>query len=382
VHVTTVGNVAAQKPVDAQTLAPLAEELIGVEGLGSLVYGSLEDGKWVWRDLGVTGGSNADTIVIGNFDRDSVRVRYRGEHELLFSSPKPIALLSAPPFWATATGVEQGLGNCYTAFGKGMGNEVSTSESMSYSSGWSLGYEAGINGIVKVEASVSFEQKFDTVTTTGLEQQYWITYATGAEDSVVFTSVPFDVYYYDVITSPVDAEENSIISVNIPRRPQTSLVSAAFYDRSRGATPEVGPLFTHTVGDPHSYPSEADYRLACKDNLSCYSSTSEPVGEGGGFTELYISSTRNQSKTTDYEFNVTASSKITAGGVSFGTSVGFGYGFGMTLKTQESTAFTGRVSNIVDRSADTAYNFGLFARQVPFGDDPGNEVMLVDYWVK
>jgi hypothetical protein len=382
VHVAMVGNVAAQAPADGQTRAPLAEELIGVEYFGSLVYGSLENDAWVWRDLGVTGGSGADTIVAGNFDRDSVQVRYRGEHELLFSSPKPIALLSAPPFWAADTGVEQSLGNCYTAFGKGTGNEVSTSESMSFSSGWSIGYEAGIDGIVKAEASVSFEQKFDSITTSGLEQQQWITYATGAEDSVVFTSVPFDVYYYDVITSPVDAEENTIISVNIPRRPQTSLVSAAFYDRHRGATPKVAPLFTHTVGDPRSYPSEADFHLACQNNHSCYSSSSETIGEGGGFTELYISSASNRSQTTDYEYSVTASAKLTAGGVSFGKSVGFGYGFGMTFKTQESTAFTGRVSNIVDRTAETAYNFGLFARQVPFGDELGNEVLLVDYWVK
>jgi len=211
--------------------------------------------------------------VLGNFDRDSAVVRYRNEHELLYSSPKPLALLSAPPFHDQDSGVSQPIGNCYTAFGKANGNAVSTTESM----GWSIGYKAGIQNVVESESTVSFERKFDSTTTHEIERAEWITYATGAEDSVVFTSLPFDVY-----------------------------------------------------------------------------------------------------STT---WSGTAESKITAGGVSLGASAGFSYGFGIGLKTSNTTAFTGRVSNIAGRTPATAYDFGLFARQVPFGEGE-SKVLLVDYWVK
>jgi hypothetical protein len=382
VKVASVGNVVQTRAAAAgQQRAPVEEELVAIEQFGRLVYGGVVNGAWSWREIEQIDGASNDTLVLGNFDDDSATVHFRNEHEVLYSSPKPIALLSAPPFHAADSGVQQPTGNTYTAFGTSTTMGVNTSQSMSLSVGWSVGFEGGIAGLAKVESSLSFEQKFDSVTSSGLELAEWITYATGAEDSVVFTSVPFDVYYYDIVASPVAADVGKTISINVPRRPQTSLVSAAFYDLNRGPTPAVAPLFTHTVGRPRSYPSEAQRDSACAANLSCYSSQVYTVGEGGGFTEIYISKTTNQSKTTNYNFSVTAESKLTVGGVSLGHSVGFGYGFGMGVTSSETTSFTGRVANIVGRTPADAYDLGLFARQVPFGDGD-SKVMLVDYWVK
>ncbi len=54
------------------------------------------------------------------------------------------------------------------------------------------------------------------------------TWTTSTDDAVVFTVIPFDVYYYKVVSSPDPADINKTVSINVPRKLSTYKVPVDF----------------------------------------------------------------------------------------------------------------------------------------------------------
>ena len=80
----------------------------------------------------------------------------------------------------------------------------SSERSMGVSVGFSVGYEwendlAGAGG----SAKATFEAQFDYYANQSKTRESWYSHTTApGEDKIVFSTVPFDVYYYTIVSSP------------------------------------------------------------------------------------------------------------------------------------------------------------------------------------
>jgi hypothetical protein len=314
-----------------------------------------------------------------NVDDDSPLLEYRGEHELLFGDPTVLAVLAAPPYHE---GVDQNIEACGTTFGRTTSTGVESSSSIGFSVGFSIGYEwEDIFGISKVSFKMTTTQAWSWMSSSSMEVSRSIAYNGGPdEDKVIFTAVPFDVYYYTILTSPNPEDVGNIMSVNVPREMQTLSVEREFYNANNGDAPDVDEtVLRHVIGDVDSYasPSERDALLEEGGLVSGES----PVGVGSGSITVTVDLTEGQGSGTSYDFDFTIESEVGLGGVTMGMSLGFQYGYEYWETNSESTFFEGTVGDIPSASftPDLAYTFGLFA--YPF-EHEGQKFTVVSYWTE
>jgi hypothetical protein len=362
---------------------PNARQFVGYDwSNGRLVHSArnpTDGNKLAWVSLGTwTANWRAgDVVAVGNVDDDSAVVRFTGDHELLYAEPEMLVAMAPPPFFADSNQ----LPNTYTSFGKGTADSVERSRSIGFSVGFSFGYDnkdlLGNGSRFKVSVNNEFDWSAREKTTLS----EWVTYTTGPEDSVLFTVVPFDVYYYEVISAPDAAEVGKTLSVNLPRKPQTLIARSDYFDQFVGEARKSAPLFaTHVVGDPFSY-SDIDERDALCRRDCFMSKEAISVGQGNGWTQIDISQAASKGTGTSYKLSVEVESEASLFGVTAGVSAGFHYGYGMEITTEETTIFTGRVGSLDSLTPETTYNFGLFAHHQahPSSIQP---VLVVDYWIE
>jgi hypothetical protein len=338
----------------------------------------VDGNRLAWVSLGSFSQARyGDVLAVGNVDDDSAVVEFTGDHELLYPEPELLVAMAPPPFYE---GSNQ-LANTYTSFGKGTATGVERESSVGFSVGFSIGYSSEDPfGISESEFKISVNQEFDSFAKSKATQSEWITYTTGPEDTVLFSVVPFDVYYYQVVSSPNAREVGTTLSVNVPREIQTMLATSEYFDRFVDDARKSAPLFTtHVVGDPWSYPDVDRRNELCAGD--CFRSRAAiTVGQGNGWTQVDISQAESEGRGTSYKLSTEVTSEASLFGVSFGTSVGFSYGYGIEVSTEETTIFTGRIGSLDDLTPETTYSAGLFAhRQAhPTSIKP---ILVVDYWV-
>jgi len=322
-----------------------------------------------------------------NVDGDSAVVRYDGEHELLFSAPRVLAVMASPPYHE---GIGQNVDATASTFGKIVDQTVETETSLGMKTGFSVGYEGDFGFFGGVDLTVSVEQSLDFISgqSATIERSHAFTSGPG-EDKVVFTTVPFDVYYYVIVSSPDPKDVGRTVTINVPREPQTLATTLAFYNAHNGGGVDVGgSILGHTPGDVWSYPT-----LAERDALLAAADENEPgydplwngpmgVSEGGGFDTLGISKTQGSKRGAAMDFSVEVEfvSK-SPGGAKAGTSVGFHYGYSTTLSTSDTAFFEGTVGNIPAASytAENRYQFGLFVYPYSTG---GQKFLVMNWWTE
>jgi hypothetical protein len=353
-----------------------------------------------WVDFVTTTGGLATTdcaydcpysvgLAMPNVDRDSPTVRYTGQHEVTFSRPRVLAVLSAPPYFA---GLNDENSQTSISFGTGTGLEQESS--IGFTAGFSVGYEApNLFGLTKAASKVTFDTAMDWISRDRVEMTQTETWTTQKEDAVVFSVIPFDVYYYQVLSSPDPADLGRTLTVNVPRKLSTHKVPVDLYNASTLDGPKVTPaLLGHTPGVPSSYPGTSACAAApvggtfgsttfLLDSATwCFASTEAlHVGVGSGSVGFEIARTGTSAAGTSNDFEVGLEVEAGAGGFTFGASVGFHYGYSYTLDTTNSYAFGGQVGDLPD--ATHGYDFGLMAHRKPLAGQSGYPVFLVDYWV-
>lgn len=318
--------------------------------------------------------ADAVSICAADVDADSCRVRYAG-HELQFTNPIVIAALASPPYYAEIAANDQsyGYGDWTTTFGKFVSSGEAESTRVGFSVGTTVEFEqeASIFGIklASFKASVSFSAAKNWEWTTTTEIVKSITYScVGGEDRVVFTSVPIDVYSYEVVESPDAADRGRMLTVELPRRFATYTVERSYFNDKNGTLPDIGAdVFPHTLGKPSTYMKEAR-----KNELAAaykhYAYDPQPVGQagpsGGGCTTIGIEVSKGEEKSEAVDFSVEASVGGGAGGVTVLANLGFNTGYSYTTSAAEGTAFGGTVGYLPAKYYEqAAYNYssGLIA---------------------
>ena len=323
-------------------------------------------------------------LLPANVESDGPALKYSaGSHQLVFTEPIVIAALAAPP---CSKSIGQNWSACVTSFGQGSSTTVDSTVTLTVKAGVVVGVEAGVNVPFVGNVGVNVKQSVTATAKAWAGSSYTVektvTYSTGAlEDGVVFTSIPYDVYRYTILSDPDPTMVGKIIVVRIPREPVTMIAERGFYNAS---IPSTGlhidsRVFQHAVGDIGSYPSASD-KAGLLSQYGGLEFGPKGVGQGTGSTQQQISVSNSvsqgQSLGLEYQMDVEA----TAGEVMAGFTVGYGLDAAFTVTSGSKTTYTGTVGSIdaADYQAN-AYQWGIFTYVQPL---QGQKFEVIDYWVQ
>ncbi|OGI68348.1 MAG: hypothetical protein A2W18_01120 [Candidatus Muproteobacteria bacterium RBG_16_60_9] len=236
----------------------------------------------------------------------------------------------------------------------------------------------GAEAVLSVEASM---RKFTDNTYTLTRR---VVHTTGPiEDSVIFTTVPLDLYTYKILSHPNPELVGGEIQVRMPREPITVMVDRNFYnDKVEAGSFKVDSrVFKHTEGAPFSYPTLAQRNglLAQYDGVS---SNEVDVGQGTGFVTTEVNIFEEVTKGTSYSLEMTLDLKATAGGFISGAKIGGGLESMISYGRGKESIYQGSVAQLpASNFPKDAYRFGLFS--YVYDDSASSQQFeVVNYWVR
>jgi hypothetical protein len=221
----------------------------------------------------------------------------------------------------------------------------------------------------------------------------------GGQDCVIFTSVPMDEYEYkiDYSTDPRNQVGKSLF-ISIPRPYNTYMVTRDFFNANIGqgiVAPVDESVFSHTIGDPTSYPSSEQkdelltkYFSGNNAAIADYQLGSKPVSQGAdslpnsGTTNLQISVTNGSARTVSHDFSLDTSVGAGAGDFTVSVLAGFSTNYSATSTTSDGTQFGGTIGYLPTAyysNPNYSYSSGVFA--YPYQEANGKNFWVVNYWV-
>jgi hypothetical protein len=338
-------------------------------------------------------------VALPNVDKDSYVLEFQG-HELLFGDPEILTILASPPYWEGTSNMDG-----ETSYGEGQSSGSSYTDKGGFSVGFSVGVKTshsilGIATITEAEFKTTVENSFSWGVTKSkeLSETYSYTASTG-EDQVIFTAVPFDVYYYKVLSAPDEAIETSegkdtpeiggTLTISVPRKPGFYNATTEFYNQHNGDTWDV--KLPHELGKPLTYAKEAEV-AAIKSKAGgkgLFTTTSFlKAGQGGGHNSRSVEDVKTEEKNFDYEFSTEFEAQVTAGTVLVGMNSKFSYGHSTANSTSSSLFIEGSVPHIPGEmySADKDFRWGLMmyptsSFELDSGAKQNQKFNYVTYWV-
>jgi len=324
----------------------------------------------------------------GDFDNDNLQVRYTGNKWQSLASPRPIAVLAAPPLNA---GINQGEDASGTAFGKEALRGSASTDELGASYGTTMSFDSStltdliggpLGGLASASISKSVERAFAYSETTSVIESYSTSYASAyPDDCIVFQGVLHTSYEYEVTTSSEPDAVGRKLTIDVPVAVKTYKWTLGFYNDKLGQDGvQIGAeTLGHAVGDPASYPSAKD-RDQLLGKYSGWRSEQVSVGQGNGENSVSISLSNE---------TTTASTNTITNDDSWGVAVaGLGYSesravTGTTVyevTVGSATNYEGTVGDILesDDYLNYSYDFGLFVYQ--YQHPKGPRFQVVNYW--
>jgi len=346
-----------------------------------------------WYDTGSQTNDNPNrgypVLLAANVDDDSLVVSYR-HSETVFTEPLPIAAVAAASCWADGNG--QNLEECTSSFGNASTTTQSSAHTLSAHAGVSLGFQTPLGGLgifsVAVKGTVTFNSEFTFGTEHSLTKS--VMFNSGAnEDMVVFMSVPYDVYHYEVIAVPPGgaATIGQDFVVRVPRKPRIRQAERTYYNGSVATISAdrviATETFTHVPGDPLSYPGAAAKAAILALQGGGIENGPVAAPQGGGSTVLALEVNDTTSSSTVLGFDVDIEVETTVmDTLSLGFSVGGGYAYDVSIATTDGSTYEGSIGGIdAANYAARSYDFGIFA-YVTRTHPSGFQFHTVNFWVE
>jgi hypothetical protein len=361
--------IAVHDDLDYQTYRATAQVAgasyqLSLEALGSSVSLS-PAGKPVWA----TGG---------DWDGDTLRVRYTGEKWLELTRPRPIVLISAPP---TKAGAAQNFDGSSTSYGTATSKSTSRTEEIGYTDAITLSFEVSVPVLDFISGSASAEMaeelaQTDTKTAT---TTYGTSFSSSYdEDVIVFYGSLCERYEYEVLGGNPDLVGTKM-TIDVPVASGVYKWTVSYYNDSLGSvgTPIPTDVVHHTLGDPRSYrPGDA-----LPSDVLWSSPTATSVGQGrGGVNRVFIDVSSEETEET------TTTTTYTAGGeggafVHAGYSHSWNSSSAYAVTVGQSTLFEGVVGDIADPDyRDYFYSFGLYVTTAKL--PTGEAFQVIDYYTE
>lgn len=330
----------------------------------------------------IAAASDQVFVTGGDWDADSLRLRFTGEKWMALARPRPIVVLAAPPAKA---GISQNYGDTTTSYAVSTTSSSSKGNEFSVSDKVTLSFEVSFPGadFISAGASASMSQQF-TRTHTKTES---ITYGKefgGAypKDVVVFNGTLCTRYRYEVVSGGDGGEVGSLMTIDVPEETRIYKWTVEYYNKSLGglATPIDDTVLSHTVGDPASYLS-AMQKAQLKNGGGWAWPVASPVGQGPGSDTVYIAVGEEVS-------DESATTVSTEYGGKAGAFVSAEYTRGYddtelySVTLAKETVFTGTIGDIdLDDDYETwRYSYGMVVYPKELAG--GEKVRIVTYWTE
>jgi hypothetical protein len=343
-------------------------------------------GSITTKNLGAIGG--APTLCLPNVDSDSYVLEFIG-HDLRFTDPIVHAVIASPPYFEGANN-----GNGSTTFGQTRSSGQTVTDKGGFKVGLSLGVQTKISALFIQISSATVKATVENSFTWGSSHSKEITetwaYSTGVgEDKVVFTAIPFDSYYYTVISAPEgeaigggnDLAPGDTMVVSVPRKPGTYNTTVAAYNANNGDGYDI--TLKHTLGTPFSYYTHAEISAlkTAAGNRGLFTTTTEMrVGNTNtGSTSKSVEQVTTEEKIEGYELEISAEAEIVAGVVLVGASAAYNTGYEITNSVSEGIFIEGAVPDIpLAQSSYEHFRWGLLMFPV---EEQNQKFNVVTYWV-
>lgn len=345
-------------------------------------------------------------------DIDGQVLEYAKDHQLAFSEARVLAALATPP---CGRGIGQNTDACTTTWGRSESVSAEGEREFTVEAGITFGYK--VTGPAVTQSEAALKLKLSAAASWVRSQSYSLSKATSfttgpMEDSVVFSSVPIDVYGYRVISHPNPARRGSLVYIGLPRTPVIRLAERTYYNANLPAgAPTIGAnVFQHTPGSIDSYPSAARKEQILRESRSQVErnridrgiggrlahlplfdpvpalvglqSDAPGVGQGGGSTSVSLELNQENGNGAALQLGVEIALETTMAGVVLDGSSGFSTSWSFKMTRGEGTVYEGSVGSIdAANFAAEQYRFGLFT-YLQADPDSGQEFEVVNYWVQ
>lgn len=325
------------------------------------------------------------SLALADFEGKSLVLQYVS-HVVKYSNPQVVAVLASPPYYANAT--ETGsFGNGGTTFGTTTSISASESSSFTVSAGMAYGGEAEApmegdaaktSDKVTITASVTAGFQFEQ------EMSYSHSYTTIAgQDSVIYTSVPFDEYTYTILSAPNSSTVGKTETMDYPQQPQLINMERNEFNSLPSNTLQIGSsVLVHTLGVPGSYASKSAIKAACAATVGgMYDGSGVSVSIGDGqLTTDKIEYTSTATTNFGTSIDIEAESENVVAGVLFGATMGLSLNFELTIGTSSSTEVEGVVPAAL--STDAGFTFGVGLYSIKNTSIQPSPFLVATYWVQ
>ena len=338
------------------------------------------------------------TVCALNSDDDATFTQYLG-YEFTYTKPEVLTVMASVPYFQDIYGAyHNGPGATYIT--NTNGSTATDSVSASISLGWYMSFsqDIGVFGVklasVEMEESITASTSYEYSKT--VEKESSISYKTyGGQDSVVMTASPVDTYFYryfseddkyaksypDAVRS--DPSTWGTMTVCLPGSPQTIVYSVDDYNKlaeTYGLDKVDSTFWTHTLGDPGTYPSSPKDFIGAKNLQYAGSPASTTHGTGSVLTEFKTTTTEENA----YSFSLSLATKFGAGvgglitGATFECETGYS---GATAK-YKGTTFGAELENYPDGDGYATENYSLTTQLYSYTKELNdNDVMVLDFTV-
>ncbi|MBX2839155.1 MAG: hypothetical protein KTR35_20030 [Gammaproteobacteria bacterium] len=325
------------------------------------------------------------SLLLGDFEinGDTAALRLAdGSYSYELTEPIVLAALAAAP---CATDLGQDLSSCRTAIGS------TSSTGNVETDGWSVFVNAQAGWDARdpitqsggaILANVSREVR--NYTTTAYTTVNTVLRETGpVEDTVIFTTIPYDVWTYEVLSHPDPAMIGRNVQVRMPREQIDIMTTREIYNSrvSPDAFKIDEAIFQHTAGDPGTYPSEQQSNTLLRTYRGLKSSA-QTVGLNTGRQTVTIEQFEETTEGEEYRTSASAEVATVAGGFVMSVEIGGSLDSDLASIKGEGTIYSGQVAEIgPENPISASYQFGLFAYiYEPTDGTPHFEVL--NYWVE
>ncbi|MHB9144973.1 MAG: InlB B-repeat-containing protein [Symbiobacteriia bacterium] len=332
-----------------------------------------------------------------NSDNDTAFINYTGEHGVMYSDPKVLAVLASPPYFrdlgnSDLSGSYMESGTSYSST-KGSGTEQTTSNTLSIGAYVSYQHDFEVFGVkvAGMETELAYTHGWTWDASKSSTMEMTVSYETiVGQDSVAFYSIPMEYYVYDSYvpiinesTGQVTGYDKQKMSVNLPHTAAVAVLSLDKYEKIAAdydVLPQIsGTVLTHTVGDPATYPSSS----------AGYSHALEYDGDWSGvdYSSIGASVTQEIAITKENGTGLTNTNtvdfKIGAGpgDAIFGVSAGYEYGSSKVTVTSEGSTFSGTIYNMPAEAEQYGYYHAWKLFTYTYDID-GSTFPVVSYLVK
>lgn len=326
------------------------------------------------------------SLVGGDFDGDSLVVRYTGNKWLSLPKPMVMFVAAAPP----------NQGNISHNFAD-TGTTITLIDSSSTSEGTGISVTTGVTlsvdtptffDVLSYSASVSLKNALtQTETNTKILTRETSFSGPPDADKVVFQGTLFMSYEYQIVGSSDPTLIGTRVTIDEPVSTQTWQWPLDLFNATVGAAHRIGPdIIDHTPGDVASYMRESDKNAL--QNSTGFLQTGvvslNPSGgtKGGGYTSQSIETTEEWVRDVETTWSVEYALGVTVAGVGLTASQSLDNTGIYSLSLSKGIRYEGKVGEVLslDEYKDYRFDWGMFIRQVEHDD--GSKFLVIDYWVE